>query len=126
MVINKQLSFRTGTMNDLDELQELGIVSYSQFQNALTADNWSIFDNNLHNKQKFIDLLKIAKCFVSVDDEKIVGVAYIVPSGNPTEIFQADWSYIRMVAVNPAYRGQGISKTLATMCIDYAKHNKEK
>jgi ribosomal protein S18 acetylase RimI-like enzyme len=58
--------------------------------------------------------------------EKVIGMAYLVPSGNPTHIYPADWSYIRMVGVNPEYRGKGIAKRLTQMCVDYAKQSNEK
>lgn len=120
------LLYRVGTINDVDNLQELRIVAYGQFQNALTPDNWEIFNGNLQDKQKLIDILKIANCFVCVDNDKIIGVAYIIPSGNPTDLFKSEWPYIRMVGVNPKYRGQGIPKTLTQMCIDFAKQSNEK
>lgn len=120
------LSCRTGTIEDVDALQRLGILAYSQFKTSLTPDNWTVFKGNLEDKQKFIDVLKTAKCFVCLDGEKIIGAAYIIPSGNPTDIFKAEWCYIRMVGVDPNYRGLGIAKTLTTMCIDFAKQNHEK
>jgi GNAT superfamily N-acetyltransferase len=119
------LSYRVGTINDVDQLQELGITANGQFQSALTPGNWKIFNGNLKDKQKFIDILNIAKCFVCIDKRKIIGVAYLIPSGNPTDLFNSNWSYIRMVGVNPKYRGQGIAKTLTQMCIDFAKQSNE-
>ncbi|HTA61317.1 MAG TPA: GNAT family N-acetyltransferase, partial [Bacteroidia bacterium] len=56
----------------------------------------------------------------------IIGMAYIVSSGNPWDIFKAEWSYIRMVGVNPAYGGQGIAKALTSMCINHAVKTNEK
>lgn len=44
------LTYRTGTINDLDQLQNLGIIAYGQFQSALTPDNWTIFNGNLQDK----------------------------------------------------------------------------
>lgn len=120
------ISYRIGTINDLDQLQELSIIANEQFQSALTPDNWEIFNGNLQDKQKLIDLLKIANCFVCIENDKIIGVAYLIPSGNPTDLFKSDWSYIRKVAVNPKNRGQGIAKSLTQMCIDFAKQNNEK
>ncbi|MCD6068557.1 MAG: putative acetyltransferase, family [Bacteroidetes bacterium] len=120
------LIYRNGTTSDVDQLQSLGIIAYGQFQSVLTPDNWTLFNGNLQDKQKFIDLLKIARCFVCLDNDKIVGVAYIIPSGNPTDLFKSEWSYIRMVGVNPTYRGQGIAKALTQMCIDFAKQSNEK
>jgi ribosomal protein S18 acetylase RimI-like enzyme len=125
-MIEKNISFRTGTIGDVDQLQELRIASYGQFKNALTPDNWTIFNSNLLDRQKIIDVLEIAKSFVCLDSDRIVGAAYIIPSGNPTDLFQTDWSYIRMVAVHPKYRGQGLSKTLTKMCINHATESNEK
>ena len=120
------LTYRSGTISDIDQLQSLSIMAYGQFQNVLTPDNWEIFNGNLHNKQRLVDILKISQCFVCLDNDKIIGVAYVIPSGNPTDLFKAEWSYIRMVGVNPEYRGQGIAKTLTKMCIDFAKQSNEK
>ena len=120
------ISYRIGTINDFDQLQELSIIANGQFQSALTPDNWEIFNGNLQDKQKFIELLKIANCFVCIENDKIIGVAYLIPSGNPTDLFKSDWSYIRKVAVNPKNRGQAIAKSLTQMCIDFAKQNNEK
>jgi ribosomal protein S18 acetylase RimI-like enzyme len=53
-------------------------------------------------------------------------MAHIIPNGNPSDIFKTEWSYIRMVGVNPKYQGQGIAKSLTKMCIDKAKQTKEK
>ena len=123
---NNNLSYRVGTINDLDQLQELGIIAYGQFQSVLTPDNWGILNGNLQDKQKLIDILNLAKCFVCIDNDKIIGVAYIIPSGNPTDLFKTEWSYIRKVGVHPKYRGHGIAKDLTKMCIDFAKQSNEK
>lgn len=52
-------------------------------------------------------------------------MAYLVSKGNPTDIFDKDWCYIRMVGVDPKYSGNGIGKKLTQMCIEYAKKNNE-
>jgi ribosomal protein S18 acetylase RimI-like enzyme len=122
----KTLSHRSGSIDDLDELQKLAVISYSQFKTSLSPENWTTFNNFLHDKQKFIDILNVAKSFVCLDENKIIGVAYIIPRGNPTDLFKEEWSYIRMVGVDPDYRGKGIAKTLTQLCIDHAKQTKEK
>jgi ribosomal protein S18 acetylase RimI-like enzyme len=118
------LTYRIGTIDDVD--QGLRIIVDGQFQRALTPDNWTTFKANLQDRQKIVDILKIARCFVCLDAHKIIGVAYIIPSGNPTELFKTEWSYIRMVGVNPTYRARGIAKALTNMCIDFARQNDEK
>lgn len=120
------LHYREGKLEDLKQLQKLAILSYGQFEKALTKGNWNIFSEKLKSDSSYTDILKTAKCFVCEVENEIIGVAYIVPSGNPTDIFDNTWSYIRMVGVNPKYRGAGISKKLTQNCIEYATKNGEK
>ena len=120
-----KFKFRDANADDKEQLKELAIISYSQFEKVLTGENWSLLYENLKSENSYSNILAIAKCFVCEIENKIIGVAYIVPSGNPTEIFELNWSYIRMVGVNPAYRGKGIGKRLTQNCIDYARQNDE-
>jgi ribosomal protein S18 acetylase RimI-like enzyme len=117
--------YREGTNQDKDKLKELGLKSYGQFKNELTEDNWGKMNNFLSNVASYTELLKISKCFVCLDNEKLVGMAYLVSKGNPTDIFQKEWSYIRMVGVAPEYSGNGIGKRLTQLCIDFANESNE-
>ena len=119
-------SYRDGSIKDKEQLKQLGIVSYGQFSKVLTPDNWSKLNDHLHDEGKLTDLINISKCFVCLDQNEIIGMAYIIPNGNPWDIFEAEWSYIRMVGVNPKYEGQGIAKTLIKLCMEHAKKNNEK
>ncbi|MGN6601368.1 MAG: GNAT family N-acetyltransferase [Ginsengibacter sp.] len=120
------LVFREGSVHDVAGLQELGISSYSQFGSVLTAENWATFDAYLKKTDTWIDLVTKAHCFVCEDSKDIIGMAFLVPSGSPTRIYPADWSYIRMVGVDPGYRGRGIAKRLTLMCIHFAREANEK
>lgn len=114
------LTYRTGTSEDVDQLQQLAVTAYGEFQSALTPDNWAVFAGG-KSREKIESLFNKSTCFVCLDGETIVGVAYIISSGNPTDLFKAEWSYVRMVGVHPAYRGQGIARTLMDLCIDFAR-----
>ena len=117
--------YRQGSIAELPQLQQLRIDAYSEFEQALTQDNWADFYGRMRDVDGVRDLLGKATTFVCADDDRIIGVAYFLPSGNPTAIFQADWCYIRMVGVYPDYRGQGIARKLTEMCIDQARQTKE-
>ena len=117
--------FREGTSNDKEQLKRLGLVSYRQFKSLLTEDDWAKLNSTLASEDLYSNLLKISKCFVCEDNREIIGMAFFIPQGNPTEIFQSDWSYIRMVGVNPSSAGNGIGKQLTKMCIDLAKSSNE-
>lgn len=119
------LKFRVGTIADKAALRSIALASYGPFEKELTEENWNDFFKNLNSEESYTAILKIAKCFVCEFDDKIVGVAYFVPSGNPTQIFEASWSYIRMLGVHPDYQGNGIAKRLMQNCIEFAKQSNE-
>jgi ribosomal protein S18 acetylase RimI-like enzyme len=125
-VTQNNFTWREGSMDDKDQLMKLGLISYSQYTTILTPDNWAKLNGFFHDNDKWIDLLNRSKSYVCMDKDEIIGMAFIVPSGNPWDIFKTEWSYIRMVGVNPAYQEQGIAKTLTKMCLDYARQTKEK
>ncbi len=117
--------YRIGTENDLEELIQIGLNSYGQFKNELTKENWLQLKSFLMDKNGYADLLKKSTCFVCTRNEKIVGMAFLVRKGNPTDIFQKDWSYLRMVNVNPEESGNGIGRKITQLCIEQARKEKE-
>jgi len=121
---NKDLTYRTGDVSDLKALKTLGTVSYQQFADVLDELHWSKLRAFLQDEKTWMDLIEKAKVFVCVD-EVIVGMAYLMPSGNPTSIFDKDWAQVRMVGVHADYRARGIAKQLTKQCIDFAKQTGE-
>jgi len=120
------MKFRKGKNDDVEQLRLLGLVSWKQFQSDLTPDNWQKLFNNLNRKETYVDLLAQSYCIVCEnDDGTIIGMAFLVPNGNPTDIYHTDWCYIRFVSVHPDFSGKGIGRQLTQECINMAKHNKE-
>ena len=109
IMTNKVFSYRDGSLDDTENLKRLAIISYGQFSSILSPENWAKLNEVLHDEQKLVDLINKSQCFVCLDEEEIIGMAYIILSGNPWDIFKAEWSYIRMIGVNPKYQGQGIA-----------------
>jgi ribosomal protein S18 acetylase RimI-like enzyme len=126
IVMKNDLKCRDANNNDIEALKHLGLISYGAYAPFLTPDNLEKLKNNVGSSQTWTDILKVAKSFVCVDGEKIIGMAFFIPSGNPWDIFQKEWSYIRMVGVDPEYQGKGIAKSLTKMCINHAKTTNEK
>lgn len=127
-----QLTYRTIALADRDQVKHLGLISYGQFAELL-GEAWTKMQSNLSSDENWEKIIKGSTGFACCDastssatGEKIVGMAFIIPSGNPWDIFKAEWSYIRMVGVDPAYGGKGIAKTLTKMCVDHAKQTGEK
>jgi ribosomal protein S18 acetylase RimI-like enzyme len=120
------LTYREGTLADKESLKKLGLISYGQFSAVLGPEYWKKLEATLNDEGKWVDLIQKSKSYVCLDKEEVIGMAFIIPSGNPWEMFKAEWSYIRMVGVNPEYQGKGIAKSLTKMCIDYAINTHEK
>lgn len=118
--------FRQGTIADIQQLLALGLDSFGTHRTALTEENWLKLQSGLSDESRYVDLLSKAKCFVCENDNTIIGMAFLVPNGNPTEVFAADWCYLRMVGVSPEHSGQGIARKLTQICLDYAKQADEK
>jgi ribosomal protein S18 acetylase RimI-like enzyme len=120
-----KLIYRQGTIHNLIEIKDLAVKSWSQFSHQLTEENWAKLCNTLTDINTFTDLLNLANCTVCCDDKKIIGMAFLVPSGNPTAIYDRKWCYIRFITVDPDFAGQGIGRKLTTGCIDLARENGE-
>jgi ribosomal protein S18 acetylase RimI-like enzyme len=121
-----ELLYRGANPNDEEQLKKLALISYGQFKNDLTEENWDKLKAHITGEHLFSHLLKTSAGFVCEHKNEIIGMAFLVPKGNPTEIFEAEWSYIRMVGVNPDFAGNEIGKQLTKRCIDFAKRSNEK
>lgn len=124
---NPRMHFRKGTKKDLAQLKALGIESWAQFKNDLTPDYWDQLNTSLQNENTYSELLEKSECVVSENDTgRIVGMAFLVPGGNPTEIYDEKWCYIRFVSVHPDFRGEKLGETLTQKCIEIARKNQER
>ena len=120
------LQFRTGTNSDIPQLQELAIKSWGEYEKVLLPDDWIKLFNNISNPSTYSELLEIAHCEVCTNEENtIVGMAFLVPSGNATEIYEASWCQLRFVSVDPSYNGQEIAKPITQKSISLGKHQNE-
>ncbi len=126
MTPKNNFTYRVATLNDKDQLKQLGLISYGQYANVLTPENIEKLRAGINNDERWLELLAKAKSFVCEHENKIIGMAFILPNGNPWDIFKTEWSYIRMVGVDPKYSGNGIAKALTNLCIDHAKQSGEK
>lgn len=120
------MNFRKGNINDLEKLKELGLKSWMQFKDELTIENWNELYSSLNNYDTYSKLLENSECIVCENNDKeIIGMAFLVPNGNPNEIYDEKWCHLRFVSVSPESRGQNIGGILTRMCIEIALKNNE-
>lgn len=123
---NSNMIYRQGNLDDLEQLRLLAVKAWGQFKDELTTDNWQKLSGNLSSKDTYIELLNNSYCLVcETTGKEIIGMAFLVPNGHPTEIYDEKWSYIRFVSVDPNFGGQGIGRQLTVKCIEIAKSNNE-
>ncbi|MFT3680207.1 MAG: GNAT family N-acetyltransferase [Ferruginibacter sp.] len=120
------MTYRAATSEDLKRLQQLAILSWSRFKDVLTADNWQKLYSNISNVNTYTTLLEQSECIVCIAAEQVIGMAFLMSSGNPTDIYEAGWCSIRFVTVHPHHNGKGIGKKLTQLCIEKATKNGEK
>ena len=112
-------------VSDIPKLIALGILAYGQYAETLGANHWALMRQNLSNEAMFADLLRKSTCFVARHKSEIIGMAFLLPSGNAIDVYEAEWCSIRLVAVNPLHQGKQIAKTLTQTCINQAINNGE-
>ena len=124
--LRKNLKYRKANLSDFDKLKSLGIESYSEFSSILTRKNWNKMNSFLESDDNLLQLIEQSTVFVCEKESDIIGMIYLVPSGNPTKLFHKNWSYIRFLGVNTKFRGNGIGKKLTDLCLKFAKETNEK
>lgn len=117
--------YRMATARDQAAVQALGIISYGQHAPVLGEENWEKLRTVFANDALWHGLLQTSTCFLCTQGEEIVGMAFLLPNGNPWDIFPAEWAYIRMVGVHPQHQGKGIARKLMEQCIAEATRTGE-
>jgi ribosomal protein S18 acetylase RimI-like enzyme len=120
------IHYRDATHEDVKALQELALVSYGRMKNDMTEQNWIKMQAVLTSGENFPVMVRTCFGFVCEEAGFLLGMAFLVPSGNPTKIYSPETSYIRMVGVHPTAGGRGIAQHLTRLCIEKAKETGEK
>ena len=124
--MTESYTYRKALPADKAALKSLGISSYGMYAGLLETEHWEKLKAFLHDEQKLEALMQISTCFVCVCNQELIGMAYLIPHGNPNELFEAGWAYIRMVGVSPLHMGSGIAQELTQLCIQHAKDGGER
>jgi len=120
------LIYRSADEKDIEALQELGLASYERLRNHITPGNWEKMRRVISSEDNIPLLVRNCFGFVCEEDGRLLGMAFLVPSGNPTKIYSKETSYIRMVGVHPEAGGQGIAENLTRLCLEKARESGEK
>jgi len=111
------MNLRDYRPEDKAALAQLAVDAFAQYQQFFQP--WEEFKNKLI---AWTSLAETAQLIVVEEGDVILGaVALIPPKSGPISHFPPDWAAIRMLVVNPNWRGNGIGKALTLECITRAK-----
>ncbi|PSB59070.1 GNAT family N-acetyltransferase [Chamaesiphon polymorphus] len=112
---------RDAFTHEFDDIAKLLVEAYSEYASALTPENWQTMQTNL---SKITEVAQQGRLIIAQLDRELVGaVVYCPPGTSDTRIFQPEWASLRMLAVSPQHRGQGIGAQLSSECIRRAKED---
>jgi ribosomal protein S18 acetylase RimI-like enzyme len=112
--------YRAAEEKDLENLTALALAAYGQLKSYMTDANWKKMQAVLTAADNFPVMIRNSFGFVCEEKDNLLGMAFLVPSGNPTKIYSKETSYIRMVGVHPGAVGNGIAQLLARLCMEKA------
>ncbi len=114
-----ELQIRDAGPNELAALQALTLVAYQQY--ATLMPHWEMY-----RQQLLATLAKAgpAERIVAKRDGKLVGSVLLYPASAKvygTDTAEAGWPEIRLLAVAPDARGQGVGAALLDECMRRAR-----
>ncbi len=103
--------------DDSSMINELALLSFGQFKEHY--DDWGAFSKAL---VKFSELSKDSEIIIATNSERVIigAVTYVPPHVKKADFFPLNTPIIRMLIVDPNYRGQGVGKALILECINRA------
>jgi len=104
---------------DAENLNRLAVSAFEQFRHLY--EDWPAM---LAGLSKTSALSASGEIIVAELQRKFAGaVAYFGPDSQKAAFFDQRWPIIRMLVVDPAFRGKGIGRALSDECIARAKRD---
>jgi GNAT superfamily N-acetyltransferase len=109
---------------DAENLNRIAVSAFDQFR-----DHYGDWPAMLAGLSKTSDLSASGEVIVAeiqnaeLEDKFAGAVAYFGPNSQKAAFFDQRWPIIRMLVVDPAFRGKGIGRALSDACIARAKRD---
>ena len=105
--------------SDADNLNRTAVAAFGQFR-----DHYNDWPAMLAGLSKTSALSTTGEIIIAELQDKFAGaVAYFGPDRPKAPFFDQSWPIIRMLVVDPAFRGKGIGQALTNECIARAKRD---
>ena len=104
---------------DAEDLNRMAVAAFDQFRDHY--DDWPAMRAGL---SKTSALGGSGEVIIAELDNNIVGaVAYFGPDSPKADFFDPRWPIIRMLVVDPAFRGKGVGRALSEACTARARRD---
>jgi GNAT superfamily N-acetyltransferase len=113
------IKIRDYESSDAEDLNRIAVAAFGQYQDQY--QDWPAMQARL---SKTSALSATGEVIVAEFQKQFAGaVAYFGPNARKAPFFDQRWSVIRMLVVDPAFRGKGLGHTLSTQCIARARRD---
>jgi GNAT superfamily N-acetyltransferase len=120
-MVKRHIHIRNAHKNERHTILDLISRAYAEFGTALSPSHWASYQENI---VATIEEENLAERIVAVQDDIIVGNVLLYASattatypGNP---IRTNWPEVRLLAVPPERRRQGVATALMNECIQRA------
>jgi GNAT superfamily N-acetyltransferase len=104
---------------DAELLNRIAVSAFDQFRDHY--EDWPAMRTGL---SKTAALSASGEVIIAELQDKLAGaVAYFGPTSQKASFFDQRWAIIRMLVVDPVFRGKGIGRALSEECIARAKRD---
>ena len=114
-----EIRLRDYQSSDAENLNRIAVSAFDQFQ-----DHYSDWPAMRAGLSKTSDLGVSGEVIIAELQGTFAGaVAYFGPNSEKAALFDQRWPIIRMLVVDPAFRGKGIGRALSNACIARARRD---
>lgn len=114
MLGNGGLIIRNVRPEELDEVSLTLRDAYQEYEKFLSPEAWKSYLEDIMNVRSRLDESEL---IVAELDGRLVGSVTLYLDASRMHVWPEGWASIRLLAVHPSYRSQGIGRALMEECI---------